>query len=364
MKILLLADSSSIHIIRWANTLAERGYTVHVATCHKNIGIFSNKVKLHFLNTYRPLCYYLSVYSLRALINKLQPDVFHAHYASGYGTLARLVKYRPLVLSVWGSDVYEFPYRSFWHLHVIRKNLQAADHVCSTSYAMARKVKKLGVDIKNLHVTPFGVDSKVFALRENVKKNVSDITIGTVKSLSNKYGIDILIRAFSTAKKLVSEKNSEMASRMRLLIVGGGEQHRELQSLVKKLKLEKLTTFVGPIPHSDVPKYLHKLDIYLALSRSESFGVAVLEASACELPVIVSDVGGLPEVVKDDVTGLIVASENVEQAAKAIVKLVLDIQLRKNLGTAGRVYVSEHYDWQLNVDQMEKIYSKIVDENV
>jgi glycosyltransferase involved in cell wall biosynthesis len=90
---------------------------------------------------------------------------------------------------------------------------------------------------------------------------------------------------------------------------------------------------------------------------SESFGVAVLEAAACEKPVVVSSVGGLPEVVEDGVTGLVVPPRDPVRTADAIEKLVLDDALRRRMGAAGRRRVADAYDWERSVDTMLSYYA-------
>lgn len=105
---------------------------------------------------------------------------------------------------------------------------------------------------------------------------------------------------------------------------------------------------------------MNRMDVFCAPSLSESFGVAVIEASACETPVVVSNVGGLPEVVIDEVTGFIVEPKHVEQLAEKILILVNDQSLRKQMGAAGRKFVLENYAWEKNVDTMESIYIETV----
>ena len=104
------------------------------------------------------------------------------------------------------------------------------------------------------------------------------------------------------------------------------------------------------------------LDIYVALSTldSESFGVAIIEASACEKPVVVSNAGGLPEVVEDGVTGIIVPKHDEVSAANAIEKLLLDEELRIQMGQNGRKRVKELFDWNHNVAQMIDIYQRML----
>ena len=95
-------------------------------------------------------------------------------------------------------------------------------------------------------------------------------------------------------------------------------------------------------------------------SMNESFGVSVIEASACEKPVIVSNVGGLPEVVENGVTGIVVPPANTLELSKAIEKLILDKTLRIKMGKAGRDRVETMYNWENNVSEMIDIYKGIV----
>jgi len=104
------------------------------------------------------------------------------------------------------------------------------------------------------------------------------------------------------------------------------------------------------------------LDIYAAPSteESESFGVAILEASACEKPVIVSDVGGLPEVVIENQTGFFVKPSNPEMLAEKMEILISDLELRKKMGAAGRKFVSEKYNWNDNLNQIISAYNGLI----
>jgi glycosyltransferase involved in cell wall biosynthesis len=149
---------------------------------------------------------------------------------------------------------------------------------------------------------------------------------------------------------------------LKLLIVGGGSQDKYLKELVKKLEIDRDTVFTGKVPYDEVINYYNMLDIYVAVSTldSESFGVAVLEASSCEKPVIVSDVGGLPEVVENGVTGFVVPARDSDSTAIAMEKLILDKQLRERFGANGRSRVLKNYLWQDNVRQMQEIYEEML----
>jgi glycosyltransferase involved in cell wall biosynthesis len=179
------------------------------------------------------------------------------------------------------------------------------------------------------------------------------VTVGTVKSLEECYGIDLLLKAFSRARAIVANR------RMKLIIVGGGSLEGPLRKLCSDLGIDKDTLFAGRIPYDRVPEWYERMDIFVALSRMESFGVSVLEASACGLPVVVSDAGGLPEVVRDGVSGFVVPKEGVEEAASAIAALSLDDDLRREMGRSGRHLVAENYSWEMSVARQVRVYTEL-----
>lgn len=364
MRIALLSPRSEIHTVRWANALAMRGHTIHLLSSHNEENDPLHKdVHLHRLKIPSPVGYFGNSFCVRRLLRNVSPDILHAHYATGYGTLGRLSRYNPYVLSVWGNDVYEFPNRSFVHRRFLRKNLVAADHICSTSNAMAEQTYRVvNHDLSLMHVVPFGVDLDKFrplnSAPDSVKGN--PIVVGTVKKLEDKYGIDILLKSFLRVQQHLKETNTSEVD-LRLLIVGDGPERKALERLSQQLGIADVTSFVGSVPHSMVPYYLAKLDVYVAVSRYESFGVAVIEASACQRPVVVSDVGGLPEVVRHGKTGFVVPNEDSEATAEAIEQLVLDPARRRAMGQAGRRHVEERYAWHTCVDQMERIYNHAIE---
>lgn len=355
MRVAILSSQYSIHTVRWANALAERGLDVHLITQHAAGDALRDDVAVYRLRRKGSLGYYANVFELKRLLRRIQPDLLNAHYASGYGTLARLSGFHPLIVSVWGSDVFEFPQRSFWHRRQLRRNLLAADRVASTSHCMARQAQSIAPQLSAVSITPFGVDLARFqAAGSSPQTDV--VTIGTVKTLLPTYGIDILIRGFAHCRELLPAG----APRVQLRIVGGGAQRDELVELTRQLNLTGCVEFVGPVPHAQVCAELNRLDIYVAASRSESFGVAVIEASACERPVIVTDIGGLPEVVEHGRTGLVVPSEDPGSLGQAMCRLVHDPALRRAMGQAGRKLVKERYDWNHNVAQMIQVYEEVI----
>lgn len=360
MKLLLLAGASAIHTQRWANGLAEAGVAVTCASLHPFLPQgWDPRVEAVRLPAPPALGYFTQGPRVAALHAERGCTVLQAHYASGYGTLARRSGVRPSLLSVWGSDVYDFPRHSPLHRAWLQRNLRAADRLASTSVAMAGQVARvLGASPPaGIAITPFGVDTAQFAPPGGPRDDDPSraLVVGTVKTLAAKYGIDTLIQAFARLPPVPGRAPT------RLRLVGGGAQRGALEALARRLGVAAQVDFVGPVAHAAVPAELARLDVYVAASRldSESFGVAVLEASACARPVVVSRVGGLPEVVVDGRTGLIVPREDPAALARAIGTLLADAPRRQAMGAAGRLWVQQRYDWRDSVARMLSVLREV-----
>lgn len=367
MKILLLADPNSIHTQRWAKSLSKQGLEIYIFGLSPVIGnlyidspqikIYSGNIDISVSNQSKGILTkfnYLNVLSkLKTLIQEIRPDIVHAHYATSYGLLGALSGFHPFIISVWGSDVFDFPNRSWFHRSLLKFNLNKADKILSTSHVMAKETAKY--TDKPIEVTPFGIDLNLFKKETvtNSRLNNSDIVIGTIKSLEKIYGIEYLIQGF----KILKNKYPQLP--LKLLIVGSGSQESILKNLVKVLDIEKDTIFTGFVPYDKLPKYHNTISVFVALSNQESFGVAVLEAAACSNPAVVSNVGGLPEIVDDNVTGLVVPPADPQKAAEAIEKLILNKELYAKISVAARKKVENSYNWDDNVEQMIKIYKNL-----
>lgn len=353
MKVVLLAPASSIHTQRWADGLADRGLEVVVATQHPTPSWPAKGgprvLELPFRGQ---VGYFCNGPVLRRHLKVEKPDILNAHYASGYGTTAALTRFSPSLLSVWGSDVFDFPRASKIKERLLRSNLASATRRASTSEVMARHTQGLAPRLPAPFVTPFGVDTATFVPRQG--DGTSDgVTVGIVKALYPKYGVDVLLRAVAG----VVERGS-IGGQIRLRIVGDGPERSNLEALATRLGIADIVDFAGAVPHAEVPDILRGLDVFVAPSRldSESFGVAVVEASACGLPVVVSDVAGLSEVVRNGLTGYVVPRDDTRALSQALASLVGDPQLRRSLGQAGRALVEARYDWEHCLDTMIEAY--------
>jgi glycosyltransferase involved in cell wall biosynthesis len=366
-RILILSDINSAHTQKWCVALAKAGLSIGVFTLSfpkvnwyesfENISVFcpvrfeeqtfrsSAITKLKYLN---------AVPALKKIINEFAPDAVHAHYATSYGLIGALAGFHPYIISAWGSDLMDFPENSFLKSQLIKYIFKKTDKILVTSKVLSTHAEKFSS--KKIDIIPFGVDTNKFKPMEvqSVFKN-DCIVIGTVKSMEQIYGIDILIRAFAQLNRKFPTLN------LRLLLVGSGSRENEYKELVSNLNIKKQTFFAGRIQHNDLVSYYNMMDIFVNISRNESFGVSVLEASACEKPVVVTSVGGLPEVAEDMVTGLLVPPSDTEAVVRAMEKLVNDKNLRLTLGVNGRKKVMQEYEFSKCLAKQIEIYNDVIE---
>jgi glycosyltransferase involved in cell wall biosynthesis len=236
MRILLIANINSSHTIKWAKALSE----VHDLLLFSFSAPMPEIVKeldgLNFLSigvkdpkpfrnySFQKLYYFLAIPRIKNVIREFKPDILHAHYATSYGLIGAISGFHPFIISVWGSDVYEFPLKSIFHKMLLRYNFRKADLILSTSHTMVDQTRKF--TDKKILVTPFGIDLKKFYKNRKVSQIKNpEIVIGTVKTLHKIYGIDYLIKAF----KIVVDRNPD--KNIKLLIVGGGLLKKSLKDL-------------------------------------------------------------------------------------------------------------------------------------
>ena len=362
-KVFFISAANSIHTVKWVNALSEK-FEIHLIYCrnHKpDLDIISENVIKHELYFNAPFGYYLNAIQLKKMYKKIKPDIVNVHFASGYGTLARIANLNNILLSVWGSDVYDFPNQSKIKKKILEKNVKHARYIASTSNVMARELQRqVDVTNKKIYITPFGVDIDKF-YNYNLPKGNDNIEIGTIKKLEEKYGIEYAIEAIKKVKEnLTKNGDKQLAEHIKYYIYGDGSKKEKLLKLIKDLNLENNVFLMGKIPNEKVPEVLNKMDIFVAPSiANESFGVAVVEAMACEVPVVATDVDGFSEVMENNVTGYIVKRKNVEEIEEALKKLIKDKTLRINMGKNGRKKVVEEYNWKDNVNYMSNIYENI-----
>jgi glycosyltransferase involved in cell wall biosynthesis len=220
---------------------------------------------------------------------------------------------------------------------------------------MIRKVKKflacshhVKKDFKKLtgfesEVIPYGINLRKFKKKRRDKKLVKKLglekktVLVAAGRLSGQKGFNYLLEALRGVKKKRSD--------FKLLLVGGGEDREKLEQQSKELGLTNEVVFLGKIPHHLLPKYYNLGDVFVLPSLFEGFGIVFLEAMACELPIISTTAGAIPEVVVEN-TGILVRPKNTAELQNAILRLMEDEKLRKKMGSAGRK-TAKKFDWNI-----------------
>ncbi len=365
-RILLLADIASSHTEKWVMALASKGFKVGIFSLNqtknnwykdkKNVLVFRESQQFRnanfVLNKFR---YIVLLPRLISVLKHFKPHILHAHYATSYGLLGALSNYKPFVISAWGSDVFEFPRKSPLHKYVLRFNLKRADKILATSEALKGELGNY--TNKPVEIIPFGIDTDLFYPHDVKSKSEKNVTyIGTIKSLEDIYGITSIIEAIKIVRqKMPTEK-------IKLFLVGGGSRTNFYKSMVAQLGLTEYVVFPGKIAFDKIPYFHNLLDIFLNVSIvDESFGVAALEALACEKPIIVTDAPGLLEIIGRN-TGVaeVIEKNNPLQLSQVIIKLILSPDLRSKMGKQGRQHVETNYDFKNCIAKQLRVYNAMI----
>lgn len=359
--ILYLSSADSYHTKKWARWFSDKGYTVHVASLQDVSDATREElpaVTFHWLGSdvavrasdIQKLGYLKSVSAVRGLVGDLDPDIVHVHYVSSYGLICSFACNRPYYLSMWGSDVYEFPQRSVLHRSAVKRSLKHATWLMSTSEAMAEEAHKYTE--KPIDITPFGVDMELFCpLPEGSPRHDGDgFVVGTVKGLEKKYDIDTLIRGCA----LLCERRPDLGLRLR--IAGKGSMEDELKALAESLGMRDRIDWLGFIPQEQVVRELRGFDVATVTSESESFGVSAVEAQACGTPLVITDIPGLEEVTDGGRTALVVPRKDSAALADALEALADDPVRRARMSREGREYVASTYELGRCFEHVEDIY--------
>jgi colanic acid/amylovoran biosynthesis glycosyltransferase len=300
------------------------------------------------------LDFYLKV---RWLLVKKEFDIIHIHF----GTIASRIsdinifnKKSKIVVSFHGYDIH--PARLATYRNTYKNLFKVADAItCNTKYT-ASLLEKLNFENKPF-ILPVGLDTNFFKRNNLIRssKNIRIIFVGRLISLK---GPEILINVF---EELIIQREENLE----LIIIGDGPRKKHILEQVKKLGLEKKVSILGGLAQEAIKEELNNADIFVFpgivddSGRAETQGLVIQEAQAMELPVIVSDVGGMKYGLRDGKTGFVVKSNDVKAFAGKIKYLINNKGKRILMGKAGRAFVIKNYDSKILGDKLENIYRRI-----
>lgn len=234
------------------------------------------------------------------------------------------------------------------------------EYICVSDDLAAWLSGSVGVPRTKIHTIRNGVDTTRFSPSHSFQGGAtraatkSPLLIGTVGRLTEIKGHQYLIRAVAALLR----DNPRLEGRVRLIIVGEGHMRSQCESLISQLRLQDSCRLYGET--ADVPTVLREWDVFALPSLGEGLSNTILEAMATGLPVVATRVGGNPEAVLDNQTGILVAPASEEQLAEALRRYLESPELRDAHGRAGRERVCERFSLAGMVRGYEEVYSRLL----
>lgn len=357
--------------------LAARGHRIHFITtgvprrlnhCPSNVTLHEVAVRSYPMFSQPP--YSLALASkLVAVAKWKQLDILHVHYAIPHAASAVMAKdilgsdAPKLVTTLHGTDVtmlaHDEDYRP-----VIRWSIDRSDAVTTPSQWLLDDVCSSLKLSQTLSVIPNFVDVEQYTPEGRDRDVIQGLFVGNgYKPLAPHHPVLVHVSNFRPVKQV--HQVIEMFHRVnqsresRLVLVGDGPQRSQVEAQVRRLGLEHHVRFVGKV--RDVVRIVRAADLFVLPSASESFGLAALEAQACGVPVIASAVGGLPEVIVHQETGILTQLNDVQAMAEAAVALLDDPARLDAMRRASRERAVERFQRDAVVEQYEQLYMDVLE---
>jgi glycosyltransferase involved in cell wall biosynthesis len=348
--------------------LAERGHQVEVFTSRLHSCLPLHEIKDGFTIHRCPYIGAIGTNRLTFMLNKIlrtDADVIHAHshifLTSNQVALANKFKRKPFLLHLHGgldavppkeNGLVRFQYtvlKNLYDLTVGKWTISMADIVASVSKRDMELSKKIfGLDEHFLRWIPNAVDVQAFRPSDAELSNETQYVL-FVGSLIRRKGIDVLLQV---AERVFKEQPDVV-----FVVIGDGPLRNRFEAISNRRDLN--VQFLGRVGRNTVIRWLSKASILLLPSYSEGLPTVSIEALASEVPVVATDVGGIPEVVIDGQTGYLFPSGDVQLCAEKVLKLLNNERLRRQMGRQGRNLVKRFYSWSTVLEKVEQTYESI-----
>ena len=330
-------------------------------------------IAVHFLPTLvraiRPLSDLRALWALYLLCRRERFDLVHTH-TSKAGILGRwaawLTGCRHLVHTSHGSVFtgYSGPIISRLFIYAERLTSRFTDRIITlTPRGIEEFLAWRIAPEEKFAAVPSGVELEGFAppspadgrssVRAALSLHPDEPIVGSVGRLDRVKGYDQLVEA----SVLVLQERPDAW----FVVAGDGDERRTLENQAHRLGVAERWRFLGW--QEDLEPLYHSFDLSVLPSRNEGMGRAAVEALACGRPVVATAVGGVPSVVEDGVTGLLVPPEDPQALARAILQLLEDETARRRMGEAGPQWVRERFSCQAMLDGIEHVYSQILNDS-
>lgn len=294
---------------------------------------------------------------LSNVIDTFDPDLIHVHnrffFTSFLAPIINAIKYHdniPVVLTLHLGSVERIGGLSAKVIEIFENTtarllLKYVDQVIAVSEAVARRALNLNVPSTKITVVPNGVDTDAFTPKRDRNADPDRIVLFVGRLVKNK-GPDVFLEALPE----IIDTYPDVSVR----IVGEGPMEDELKQRSRSLGLSEQVDFAGYV--ESMPETMQAADVFCRPSLSEGMPLTLLEAMACELPPVVSSVAGVPEVVTNYDTGILVDDPVPDEVRSALDAVLADPTLAERIGHNAREYVVENHDWESRVQDVLEVY--------
>ncbi len=292
-------------------------------------------------------------------VEQFKPDLIHAHFANESTAEARRLAAKfalPFTFTAHGSDIYRDPPADF------ADRVRVCAGLITVSWANARYIaRRFDVPLARIEVISSGVDTSLFRplrdgdnLAKSFNSNADEMPplIVCVARYEPVKNLVLLLRACAILR--------DRGVTFRCVIVGEGTSRETIESARIELGLDRMVEFAGAADRSQVIQFLQDASIAVLTSDREGLPVSLMEAGACGVPVVATSVGGVPELVEHEVTGLLTPPGDAASFADNVERLLLDQDLRRRMGRAARRRIEEQFSLRQQIDRMLDLWSGCV----
>jgi glycosyltransferase involved in cell wall biosynthesis len=301
------------------------------------------------------------IYKLYRLLKRHKFDLIHTHAYSA-GTIGRISAFLagvPVIIS-HNHSVYGY-YNKYYHFVEWLLSYITDRIICVSEEVKRFTNNTQGINLKKLLIIYNGIEnicavteSRSSSLKKEFGIPINHSVVGTISHMEEHKGIKYLIKS---ASLLLQTRND-----IRFLIIGEGSLKGVLKKLCVNLKIEKKVIFAGE--RIDILELLSIIDIFVLPSLREGLGLAILEAMGCGKPVIATNVGGIPEVIKNRENGILVSPKNPEALYRAMNELLDDGEKREKMGRIGKRVCDERFRANTMVEKIEDLYDFFINKKI
>jgi glycosyltransferase involved in cell wall biosynthesis len=310
--------------------------------------------RTNFPNQYIP-----SLHKITRVLKNIKPDFVHLHAQYHYSP-AIILSGIQYILTSWGTEVLTLPKENIMIKILAKMAAAKASKVTVDANCLKEIWTRMGVPKSKVEVIPFGVDLKIFnpqvdgsEIRERLKLQNDDIVLISTRALrDHHYNVECFVKAIPLILKAYGKA--------KFIIKGSGPLEGYLRNLTKRLGISEYVRFVGLVPHAEMAKYLAVADIYVSTCFVDTTSVSLLEAMACELAPIVTDIPGNREWITNGTNGLLFPPKNPTALAEKAIQLIKNEDLRKGFGKKCFQIVKQKASWKDCVSKMERIYQSLL----